>query len=105
MADDMRDRIAKAMLLEQQRQAMSRPSLPLDDYRAPADAPYREDMPGMIGRIERRLQGPMVGPEIDPRMAPPPQAMPGIAPTNDSAVFDPQVLPGMNDDTLGWWRA
>jgi hypothetical protein len=98
-----RDRIAKAIM--DQRAAMERPSLPLDDFRMSGDAPYREDRPGMIGQIERRLQGPMVGPEIDPHMAPAPEHMLGVSPTNDPAVYPPEILPGMMDEQNTWWKA
>jgi hypothetical protein len=65
----------------------------LDDFRAPGAAPYREDTPGMDERLARRQRQPFIGPEIDPRLEPPPSAVLGITPTNDPNAVTPDMVP------------
>jgi hypothetical protein len=86
----MRDRIAETMmsLQELQQQAAAPPAqtrVPLDDYRAPGDLPYREDRPGMQTRIDQMLQGPQRGSEVDPMMEAPPM-MYGLDTVDRSAI-------------------
>jgi hypothetical protein len=98
----MRNRIAETLmgLLQpappprlDNRKALIQSGIPLDDFRMPGDTPYREDIPGMQEQVDRQLQRPMIGPEIDPRLEPPVRGMLGVTPPNDRMVVDPDELP------------
>jgi hypothetical protein len=102
MSEAQRNRIAETMLSMKD---LAR-GYSLDDTLSEHSPIYREDMPGPIERIDQMLKyRPMAGPEIDPRMAPAPSQMLGIEPTNDRAVFDPDILPGMNEPSNYGYRA